>query len=253
MVDGWAAKAIRENYRLKTNRATNLTITRSLNSILEKITAQRIIPVVEIDSAKNAMPLAEAIMEGGIPILEITLRTSEAIDAIEIIRNRVPEMLIGAGTVLSLEQSAQVDAAGAHFGVSPGLNPAIVNRFNEMDLPFIPGVMTPTEIESATKLNCSLLKFFPASVAGGPDFLRAISGPYANQDIRFCATGGVTLDNMNEYLDIPMVNMIGGSWIASRQQIFNQNWSQITKQVEQAVRKLKERDDFDPNPEPPAH
>lgn len=220
----------------------------SLKATFDKIVAQRIIPVVEIDSANNAVPLAEAIMTGGIPILEVTLRTHEAIESIDKIRNRVPEMLVGAGTVLSLEQSTQVKDAGAQFGVSPGLNPIIVDRFEEMDIPFIPGVMTPTEIESALQKNCLFLKFFPASIAGGPDFLRAISGPYANQGMRFCATGGVKLDNMNEYLDIPIVNSIGGSWLATRSQIVNQQWQQITEQVKLAQQNLKERVDSHGNP-----
>lgn len=207
---------------------------------LEQIQAQQIIPVVEIDAATNAEPLAEAILNGGISILEITLRTHAAIDAIRVIRHRFPEMLIGAGTILTLEQSVQTRDAGVQFGVSPGLNPEIVKSFQQEQLPFIPGVMTPTEIESAIKLHCSFLKFFPASAAGGPPFLRALSAPYADQDIQFCATGGVTLDNMNEYLELPLVCSIGGSWLASRQQIAENQWTKITQQVSLAKQKLQE-------------
>ena len=149
-------------------------------------------------------------------------------------------MLVGAGTVTTLEQSAQARDAGAQFGVSPGLNPDIVNSFHNEGLPLLPGVITPTEIESAIGLNCSLLKFFPAAAAGGPTFLGALSGPYASRNISFCATGGITLDNMDQYLQLPLVNSIGGSWLASRQQIAEKQWQQITRQVSQAKQKLAE-------------
>ena len=170
-----------------------------------------VIPVVEIDRAENAVPLAEAIVEGGINIIEITLRTDAAIDAIDRIRKRVPTMLAGAGTVLTREQGKRVREAGAQFGVAPGLDQELVEDFKQYDMPFIPGVMTPSEFTQAHRLGCSMVKFFPAESAGGVKFLKAISGPFQSSGMTVCATGGVTLSNMQSYLDMPMVSAVGGS------------------------------------------
>ncbi len=200
------------------------------SSILE----HPVIPVVEIADANQAVPLSEAILAGGISILEITLRTENAIDAIELVRKHTPEMLVGAGTVSTLDQSLSARNAGAQFGVSPGCNHEVIESFHHAGLPFIPGVMTPTEIESAMKANCHFLKFFPASAAGGPTTLKAFAGPYLGQGIRFCATGGITLENMQNYFSLPIVNSIGGSWLATPTQIADGNWAQITQQVREA-------------------
>ena len=207
-------------------------------NIINEIQRHRVIPVIEIDSVANVEPLVEALLAGGINILEITLRTSSAIDAISIICKQFPDMLVGAGTVLTLEQSQKVQDAGAQFGFAPGLNPEVVKSFHDNALTFIPGVMTPTEIEHAVKLDCHYLKFFPASSAGGPSFLKALSGPYAWSGIQFCATGGVNLKNMNQYLEIPTVAAIGGSWIAARRQIAERSWSTITRQARQAIQSI---------------
>lgn len=206
--------------------------------MLEQLLQQSIIPVVEIDSAGHAESLAEAVLKSGISILEVVLRTDEAVDAIRIIRKQFPEMLVGAGTVLTNSQAEQVIDAGAMFGVAPGLNLSIVEKFRANGLPHIPGVITPTDIETALENGCSLLKFFPAEAAGGIDFLKAIAGPYAGTGVQFCATGGITLDNMKSYLNLPVVSGIGGSWLARREQIQNQQWSLISEQVATAVRRL---------------
>lgn len=206
--------------------------------MIERILQHPIIPVVEIESAADAAHLAEAILAGGISIIEITLRTDAAIHAIRTIHKRFPEMLVGAGTIVTPEQAGHARDAGAHFGVAPGFNPEIVESFHEASLPFIPGVMTPTEIESAARTGCTLLKFFPARAAGGPEFLRALCGPYRHHGIHFCATGGVTPENMLDYLAIPLVNSIGGSWLATRDQIADKAWEVITQQVELARGKV---------------
>lgn len=199
-----------------------------------EVLAHPIIPVVEIGNAHNAVPLSEALLAGGISVIEITLRTAAALDAIKQIRKQTPEMLVGVGTVSTLEQSLNARNAGAQFGVSPGCNREVIQSFQQAGLPFIPGVMTPTEIESAMQENCHFLKFFPASAAGGPSTLKAFSGPYLGQGVQFCATGGVTLENMQSYLDLPIVNSIGGSWLATPRQIAEREWTKITEQAHQA-------------------
>jgi 2-dehydro-3-deoxyphosphogluconate aldolase/(4S)-4-hydroxy-2-oxoglutarate aldolase len=208
--------------------------------MLKQILQQPIIPVVEIDSVGHAEPLAEAVLEGGISILEVVLRTEKAIDAIHVIRKQFPEMLVGAGTVLTSSQADQVIDAGATFGIAPGLNLSVAEKFQLSGISFIPGVMTPTEVETALDNDYSLLKFFPAEAAGGIALLKAMAGPYSGAGVQFCATGGITLDNMNSYLNLPVVSGIGGSWLARPEQIQNQNWSLITEQIATAVKRLGE-------------
>lgn len=195
-----------------------------------------VIPVVEIESANQAIPLAEAILQGGGSILEVVLRTDEAINAIKIIRRQCPDMLVGAGTVLTSTQADQVIDAGAQFGITPGFNLSVVERFRDNDLPIIPGVMTPSEITTALDNDCQFLKFFPAEASGGIRYLKSIAGPFEHSGVRFCATGGIDLNNMNDYLALPVVNSVGGSWLASRQQIQHGQWQQITDQVSASLR-----------------
>ena len=207
--------------------------------MLDEIKAQPVIPVVEIDTPENAEPLAEALINGGINIIEVTLRTEAGIEAIKRIRQRFPEMLVGAGTVITQDQSQRARDAGSQFGFAPGLNPEIIQSFHDAGLAFIPGVLTPSEVETAVRLDCHLLKFFPAAAAGGPAFLKALGGPYGSLDVAFCATGGITLANMNQYLELPLVAAIGGSWIATKQQIAEKKWSQISQQAREASTSAK--------------
>lgn len=167
--------------------------------------------------------------------MEITLRTPDAVKAITVIRNAFPEILVGAGTVITLEQAVLVQDAGAQFGVSPGFDPVVVKRFQDQGIPFIPGVVTPTEVQAAMKEQCSLLKFFPADAAGGPRYLRSLAEPFSAYGIQFCATGGVNQENMTEYFKIPSVCSIGGSWLASKQQICDQDWKGIKQRVAMAL------------------
>jgi 2-dehydro-3-deoxyphosphogluconate aldolase / (4S)-4-hydroxy-2-oxoglutarate aldolase len=210
--------------------------------MIDTLTQHSVIPVVEIESAKDSVALAEALLAGGIGVIEITLRTDAGVAAIAAIREHCPAMLVGAGTVLTVAQSQSARDAGAQFGVAPGLNPDIIKSFQDEDIAFLPGVVTPSEIEFAVKLGCRYLKFFPAGASGGPPYLRALSGPYAAYDIAFCATGGVSLSNMNDYLSLPLVRAIGGSWIATRQQIAAQQWREITLQARQAINQLAARE-----------
>lgn len=213
--------------------------------MLKTLTCHRIIPVVEIEHADDAVPLAEALATGGIGILEITLRTVAALDAIERIRIDLPELMVGVGTVQTLNQVSMALSAGAQFGVAPGLNPEIVAGFKSRNIPFVPGVLTPTEIEKALGLDCTLLKLFPAEPIGGIKFLRALAGPFKNRTLQICATGGISPANMKQYLDTPLVWAIGGSWIATRQQIADNRWTQIAAQAKQAKERLPDIDSHD--------
>ena len=207
--------------------------------MLEELLKRPIVPVIVIEDANDAEPLAEALLAGGIDVIEVTFRTAAAGDAITRIKKAFPDMLLGAGTVLSPEQADQAVDAGAGFGLAPGLNPDVVDRFQSRGGVFIPGVMTPSEIEKGLALGCTLLKFFPAETAGGLSALKAMAGPYAATGVKFCPTGGVNLGNMTDYLNLPIVATIGGSWIATKQQIGERDWKTITKQANEAMGKAK--------------
>jgi 2-dehydro-3-deoxyphosphogluconate aldolase/(4S)-4-hydroxy-2-oxoglutarate aldolase len=199
-----------------------------------------VIPVIVLDDVADAKPLANALLEGGLNIIEVTFRTAAAAGAIESIANAFPEMLVGAGTVVTPEQAKIAIDCGSKFGLAPGTAAETIAYFKKRDVPFIPGIMTPSDIQAAIKAGCEHLKFFPAGAAGGPKLLKAMAAPYANLGVKFCPTGGVSLDNMNEYLSIPEVFAIGGSWLATKAQIANKDWSTITAQVKQALAKAAE-------------
>lgn len=200
-----------------------------------------VIPVIVIDDANDAVPLAEALLKGGLNIIEVTFRTAAAPEAIERIAKAFPDMMVGAGTVVTLEQARRAVDAGSRFALAPGTDPETIEYFQQRKIPFVPGVMTPSDIQSAVKAGCTSLKFFPAGAAGGPTLLKTMSAPYASLGVKFCPTGGVSLDNMNTYLSMPEVFAIGGSWLATKAQIAGKDWSAITKQVEEALEKAAER------------
>lgn len=194
-----------------------------------------VIPVIVIDQVEDAKPLAEALLAGGLNIIEVTFRTAAAPKAIEAIADAFPEMYVGAGTVVTLEQAKIAIESGSRFGLAPGTDPETIAYFQERKVPFVPGIMTPSDIQAAVKAGCQHLKFFPAGAAGGTKLLKAMAAPYANLGIKFCPTGGVSLANMNEYLSIPEVFAIGGSWLATKQQIQGRDWGAITDQVKEAL------------------
>ncbi|MEM8550052.1 MAG: bifunctional 4-hydroxy-2-oxoglutarate aldolase/2-dehydro-3-deoxy-phosphogluconate aldolase [Verrucomicrobiota bacterium] len=194
-----------------------------------------VIPVIVIDDAERAVPLAEALLAGGLNIIEITFRTAAAADAITRITKALPEMLVGAGTVVTPEQAERAIDAGSKFGLAPGTDPETIAYFRQQSIPFIPGVMTPSDIQTAYKAGCTRIKFFPAGAAGGPKLLKAMAAPYASLGISFCPTGGVSLDNMREYLALKEVFAVGGSWLATKQQIEDAAWGEITQQVKEAL------------------
>ena len=203
--------------------------------VLLLINEKRLMPVVVIDRAEDAPLLAEALLEAGLNIIEITLRTDAAIESIEVILNDFPEMIVGAGTVLDAGIIQRLVDIGVQFGVSPGLNDAVVDEARRLGLPFLPGVVTPTEVERALNLDLKMLKFFPAQQAGGPAYLKALAGPYANTGVRFIPLGGVNVENAGDYLALPVVAAVGGSWFVSRELINAGSFSEITRLTREAL------------------
>jgi 2-dehydro-3-deoxyphosphogluconate aldolase/(4S)-4-hydroxy-2-oxoglutarate aldolase len=194
-----------------------------------------VVPVIALDDAAAALPLADALIAGGLPVAEITFRTAAARDTIAAIARHRPDMIVGAGTVLD---EGQVDAAldaGAQFALSPGLDPAVLTHAARRGLAFTPGIMTPTDLQAALRHGCRLVKFFPAMAAGGPAMLKNIAAPYAHTGIGFNPTGGVTPDKLPDWLAIPEVRAVGGTWIATRADIAAGNWDRITANARAAV------------------
>jgi 2-dehydro-3-deoxyphosphogluconate aldolase/(4S)-4-hydroxy-2-oxoglutarate aldolase len=204
----------------------------------ERLMGRPVIPVIEDEN--DAEPLAESLLEGGLDVMEVTCRTAAAPAALARIIRSFPQMLVGAGTVVTRDQAERCLDLGISFGVAPGLNPETVRLFQENGVPFIPGVLSPSEIERALGVGCKLLKFFPAGAAGGPAMRRALSGPYAPLGVRFCPTGGVSVNNMNEYLSLPQVFAAGGSWLASKRQIAERQGPVITQQTREALSRAAE-------------
>ncbi|WFB37860.1 bifunctional 4-hydroxy-2-oxoglutarate aldolase/2-dehydro-3-deoxy-phosphogluconate aldolase [Kiritimatiellota bacterium B12222] len=198
-----------------------------------------VVPVIVLDNADDAVPLSEALLAGGINIIEITFRTEAAAESIARIADQLPEMKVGAGTVVTAEAAQRAYDSGSSFALAPGCDPETVAFFNAKGVPFIPGVMTPSDLQAAYKLGCSFMKFFPAEAAGGVSMLKNLIGPYQHLGIKFCPTGGINLKNMGEYLALKQVFAIGGSWIATRQQILDKEWTAVTAQAAEAMAQAK--------------
>jgi 2-dehydro-3-deoxyphosphogluconate aldolase/(4S)-4-hydroxy-2-oxoglutarate aldolase len=214
--------------------------------MLERIIRSRIVPVVVVDDEESAEPLAEALLAGGLDVMEITFRTAAAARAIRRIAEKYPAILLGAGTLLERDQVLRARDAGAVFGLAPGLNPRIVETAAECGLAFAPGVMTPGEIEQALALGCKLLKYFPAEAAGGIAMLKALAGPYAHTGVKFIPTGGVTPHNLGDYLKLPMVAAIGGSWMVDKALVTACRWDEITRLTRDALAVAKACGGIDP-------
>ena len=206
------------------------------SDMLQRIERCGVVSVLMIDNADHAVPLAKALLAGGVDAMELTLRTDAAIDSLKQIRRHVPEMLAGIGTVLKVDQVDEVSTAGAQFAVSPGLNADVVKRAQKVGLPFAPGVMTPSEIEVALELGCKELKFFPAVPSGGLKMLDSIRAPYAHLGIRFIPLGGVNSENMADWLQNPGVFAIGGSWLTPADIIRAEDWDEVTRRAAEARR-----------------
>ncbi|HTZ51833.1 MAG TPA: bifunctional 4-hydroxy-2-oxoglutarate aldolase/2-dehydro-3-deoxy-phosphogluconate aldolase [Spirochaetia bacterium] len=207
----------------------------STNEVFDQLARHVVIPVIAIDSVDAALPLADALIEGGLPVAEITFRTAAAAQVIAIIARERPQMILGAGTVLTSENLGRACDSGAKFGVAPGLNPDVVAEAAHRGLPFMPGVITPTEVEQALALGLKLLKFFPAEVFGGLKVIKALAAPYGHAGVRFMPTGGVNTGNLAEYLGEKTVACVGGTWIATREAIAEKKWAQIRDNCKAAI------------------
>ncbi len=209
-----------------------------MNKVIEQIGKLGIVPVVAIEDAADAPRLGEALMAGGLPCAEITFRTAAAESAIRAMATEYPDILVGAGTVLTVNQAERALSAGAKFIVTPGFDEAVVDWCLGHEMPITPGVMTPTEINMALNKGLKLLKFFPAEAAGGIKTLKAIGGPYVG--VRFIPTGGIGVHNLSDYLQLPMVHACGGSWLVKKQLIADGNFEEIQKLTAAAVKLVRD-------------
>lgn len=196
-------------------------------TVLDQITALGIVPVIAIEQVEAAVPLADALLEGGLPVVEITFRTAAAAEVIRKITEERPKLLVGAGTVLTTANLEAARNSGAAFAVAPGLNPQIVRQAADLGLPFIPGVATPSEIELGLAMGCKMLKFFPAEALGGVPMIEALSAPYKHTAIRFMPTGGIQPGNLESYLRVATVAAVGGTWIAKKEDLAGAQWEAI--------------------------
>lgn len=203
---------------------------------MESFLTQRLICVTVIDHADDAVPLAEALLAGGLKVMEVTFRTAEAAESIRRIREGVPQIIIGAGTLLTADNVKQAVDAGAQFGVSPGLNESVSAAAQGSKLPLFPGVVTPSEVMRALELGWKHLKYFPAETFGGVNALKALAGPFGHTGAKFIPTGGITAATLPNYLAVPQVAAVGGSWMAERKLVAEKSWGKITTLTGEAVK-----------------
>ncbi|TWF40361.1 2-dehydro-3-deoxyphosphogluconate aldolase/(4S)-4-hydroxy-2-oxoglutarate aldolase [Chitinophaga polysaccharea] len=203
--------------------------------MLNHLFLHRLMPAVTFNREEEVLPVTEAILQGGLNVMEVTFRTGIACKAIEMIRNQFPEMQVGAGTLLSTEQIDLALNAGAFFGVAPGLNSSIVKYAAEKSFPFIPGIITSSELESALTMGCRVLKLFPCDLAGGTSLIKALQAPYAHTGVKFIPMGGIHLSNLREYTDLDVVLAAGGSWIAPNEVIEQKRFDQIRENVKRSI------------------
>nr|WP_237763935.1 bifunctional 4-hydroxy-2-oxoglutarate aldolase/2-dehydro-3-deoxy-phosphogluconate aldolase [Terrimicrobium sacchariphilum] len=204
-------------------------------SLAAKIEKCGIIAVLIIDRVDDAVPLARALLAGGVNVMELTLRTPAAIDALKAITAEVPEMVAGVGTVLTPAQAKLAKESGAAFAVAPGFNPRVLDAAREQDISFAPGVLTPTDIELAVEGGCKLLKLFPAEPSGGLKYLKAVAAPYAHLGLKYIPLGGLNSANMGSYIADPLVAALGGSWLAPKDLIKAGKWDEITRLAKEST------------------
>ena len=207
-------------------------------SIMSEFESRKLVAVCTISDVKDAVPTAEALLKGGISAIELTLRTPAGLDCIKAIRKALPEIYIGAGTVLTPEQAEQAKQAGACFGVAPGTNVRVLAKANQIGLPFGPGIFTPSDIEVALENGCRMLKYFPAATCG-IKHLKAMAAPYKHLGIKFLPLGGVNINNLAEMLSDPLIAAVGGSWLAKPEQIQQGLFDVIEAQAREASEVLK--------------
>ncbi|WP_033754972.1 bifunctional 4-hydroxy-2-oxoglutarate aldolase/2-dehydro-3-deoxy-phosphogluconate aldolase [Helicobacter pylori] len=203
------------------------------DKVLEVLQISPIVPVVVIEDLKDAVPLAQSLVDGGIPIIEVTLRSNCALEAIELIAKNVPKMRVGAGTILNSNQLEQAQNRGAEFLISPGLTPSLLEYAKKKDMPLIPGVSSSSEVMQALELGYNALKFFPAEYCGGAKLLNAFNGPF--KGVKFCPTGGISVDNMHAYLKLENVLCVGGSWLTPKNLVQNKEWDKIVEICKRAL------------------
>ena len=207
-----------------------------MNAVIEEISKIGIVPVIALDDAKDAEPLAKALCEGGLPCAEVTFRTAAAEESIRIMSEKFPQMLVGAGTVLNPEQVDRAVNAGAKFIVSPGLNPKTVAYCVSKNIPIVPGCANPSDVEQAIEQGLEVVKFFPAEQAGGLKMIKAMSAPYTS--VKFMPTGGINADNLIDYLNFNKIVACGGSWMVSKDMVTAGEFDKITKLTKEAVTKM---------------
>ena len=213
--------------------------------LLQRLEKSGMVAGFSVEKAEHAVPLAKALLAGGIDAIELTLRTPAAMDALKSICADVPEMLIGVGTILTPETAREVSDAGADFGVSPGMNPRVVRAALDVGLPFAPGICTPSDLEAAIELGCRFVKFFPAEASGGIPFLRSMSAPYKHLGIQYFPLGGLNANNIVEYLKEPNVPTVGGSWIVQQELVDNEDWAGITARAAGVIKTLENGSDHE--------
>ena len=203
------------------------------NKVRNLMQAAPVIPVLVVEDVETAVPMARALCKGGLKVLEITLRSDAALEAIRVMAREVPDAMVGAGTVNSVSQMKTIAEAGATFAVSPGFTPALSDAANAHNMPWLPGVSTAGDILNAMEHGRHELKFFPAAQSGGPGFLKALQGPF--QEIVFCPTGGINAASANDYLSLDNVLCVGGSWVAPKQAVAAGDWDKIEALAQEAV------------------
>lgn len=209
-------------------------------SVIAGLEKAKIVPVVEIERAEDAVALCGALSAGGLNVAEITFRTEAAAGALAAVGKAYPDFLLGAGTVTRVEEVNRAYEAGADFAVAPGSNYEVLEQADVMGLPFFPGVCTPSDVEFALECGRSFLKFYPAEASGGVGMLSALYGPYAHRGVRFMPTGGISLGNLSAYLSHPGVSAVGGTWLVPKTLIETQDWSAIETLTREAVAAAEE-------------
>ncbi|CAH7073988.1 4-hydroxy-2-oxoglutarate aldolase / 2-dehydro-3-deoxy-phosphogluconate aldolase [Vibrio chagasii] len=207
-----------------------------MSTINEQLKTLKVIPVIAIDNAEDVIPLGKVLAENGLPAAEITFRSDAAVEAIRLLRQAQPDMLIGAGTILNRKQALAAKEAGATFVVSPGFNPNTVKACQEIGIDIIPGVNNPSTVEAALQMGLTTLKFFPAEASGGINMVKSLVGPYG--DIRLMPTGGITPSNIDNYLAVPQVLACGGTWMVDKKLVENGEWDEIARLTREIVEQV---------------
>lgn len=220
-------------------------------TLLQRLRSAGIVAGFSVDRVEHAVPIVHALHQGGIRVIELLLRTPASMQGLQAICQDLPktddpngsgqsDMLVGVGTILTPQTIRDVQQAGAHFGVSPGMNPNVIRAAAEVGLPFAPGIATPSDLEAAIELDCRLVKFFPAEASGGIAYLKSMSAAYNHLGIEYFPLGGINADNMNGYLKEPSVAAVGGSWIVKKELVHQENWAAITQRATEVVAQVQQ-------------